>query len=233
MGGVGSAELGTPQNSVGLFHFESDLTNSSTAPSGKLSIEAYVMGYTTTAKFGSAALDLYNSDSYLSSTTLAPVLNSSEFTIDYWVKVNTTNTTTGIDLNTFSLLTNSSRSICRLGIAHYTTSGNGYMRIYIASTSASWVTRTAFAVTYNSSYNHIAIIRKDNVIKIYVNGEYVNQFAFAYTSNTGLTYSSYIGSSDDITDGSYGYCSNLLDELRISNIARWTSNFTPPTEPYA
>jgi hypothetical protein len=28
------------------------------------------------------------------------------------------------------------------------------------------------------------------------------------------------------------YVNGHMDELRISDIARWTSNFTPPTEPY-
>ena len=31
----------------------------------------------------------------------------------------------------------------------------------------------------------------------------------------------------------YGlYLNGMIDEFRISNIARWTSNFTPPARPY-
>lgn len=42
----------------------------------------------------------------------------------------------------------------------------------------------------------------------------------------------YIGARnvpDTNNNGYFGY----LDEIRVSNIARWTSDFTPPTEPYS
>lgn len=227
-------ELGTPQNSVGLFHFESKLTNSSTASSGKLSMGYYYVGtstYSSTFKFGQKSFDLNSFDGWIVTSALATVLNSSEFTIDYWVKVNDTSSTTEIDLNTFSFLTSSQRSRCRLGAAHYITSGQGYIRVCIASTST-WQTNIPVAVSYNSGFNHIAFVRKDNVVKVYVNGQFVVQYSFTYTNNTLMTGPSYLGSCSDITTGENGYCSNLIDELRISNVARWTKNFTPPTAAY-
>lgn len=55
-------------------------------------------------------------------------------------------------------------------------------------------------------------------------------FRFAnYTTMVSGYYSSLmIGKYRD-----YGlYLNGMIDEFRISNIARWTSNFTPPARPY-
>jgi hypothetical protein len=41
---------------------------------------------------------------------------------------------------------------------------------------------------------------------------------------------SFIGAS--VINGSYNYYSGYIDEFRFSNTARYTANFTPPTEPF-
>ena len=71
-------------------------------------------------------------------------------------------------------------------------------------------------------------------VSVFLNGVSVwtNTNPYTTTVPTGLRYSAVIGSNDYFTDGSEGYCKNLIDELRISNIARWTENFTPPTQAY-
>ena len=53
-----------------------------------------------------------------------------------------------------------------------------------------------------------------------------------------ITISNTITMKDDMyigyraTSGSSGGFVGYLDEIRVSNIARWTTDFTPPTEPY-
>lgn len=74
---------------------------------------------------------------------------------------------------------------------------------------------------------HLAIVRSQSRNwKVYVNGQYAS--GFTSTMVSGYYSSLMIGKYRD-----YGmYLNGMIDEFRISNIARWTSNFTPPTKPY-
>lgn len=74
---------------------------------------------------------------------------------------------------------------------------------------------------------HLAIVRSQSRYwKVYVNGAYAA--GFNSTMVSGYYDSLMIGKHRD-----YGlYLNGMIDEFRISNIARWTSDFTPPTKPY-
>lgn len=81
-------------------------------------------------------------------------------------------------------------------------------------------------VTIPSGWNHIAFVCHSGMIKIYLNGLLViSKAKYTYTFPSG---NFYIGSRFNANYDFNGY----IDELRISNIARWTSDFTPPTKPY-
>lgn len=81
-------------------------------------------------------------------------------------------------------------------------------------------------VTIPSGWNHIAFVCHSGMIKIYLNGALViSRAKYTYTFPSGNLY---IGSRFYNNYDFNGY----IDELRISNIARWTSNFTPPSKPY-
>jgi hypothetical protein len=108
-------------------------------------------------------------------------------------------------------------------------STNNGVRVYTANSA--WTANT---------WSHIAFVRTgvtdggQDDWKIFVNG--VDQNASVSPSYTGSigTFGSYQGigvQSGYITGNNYfGY----IDEFRISKgIARWTENFTPPTEPYS
>ena len=76
---------------------------------------------------------------------------------------------------------------------------------------------------YLSGWCHLALTRLGSVLRLFINGTLVgvnNSYTYDGTGNDGVR--TYIGID-----------TTLIDELRISNIARWTSNFTPPTAPYA
>lgn len=84
-------------------------------------------------------------------------------------------------------------------------------------------------LTYNLSTNiwyHIAFLRRGNTLYLFINGTLVKTMSTSRSvSKSGLSimYSWFNDAN---------YCSGEIDELRISNIARWTSDFTPPTKPY-
>lgn len=73
---------------------------------------------------------------------------------------------------------------------------------------------------------HYAVCRRGNTIYLFENGILQNK--------VNVTGRSFV-SATKVNIGRYRnlYCKGYIDEFRISKgIARWTDNFTPPTEPY-
>ena len=77
-------------------------------------------------------------------------------------------------------------------------------------------------------WHHIALVRSSGVIKCYLNGT-ASSTTLSSSQTTGAA--EYIGTARNYTSGSRlfdGYISNV----RFSDIARYTSNFTPSTAPF-
>lgn len=88
---------------------------------------------------------------------------------------------------------------------------------------------TGFLNHYNNNnnvWNHIAITCKNGHTRIFINGQKIAEKSSYYP--TLRNHKLCIGGRD----GNDSNCDGYYDEFRISNVARWTSNFTPPTEPY-
>ena len=78
-----------------------------------------------------------------------------------------------------------------------------------------------------SAWRHCAYTVASQVLRVFLDGTQEGSNT-AFTDNLSDTRALYIGEAHDGGD-LHGY----IDEMRISKgIARWTSNFTPPTEPY-
>lgn len=148
------------------------------------------------------------------------VLGAGDYTVDFLAKIKITS-------QTYQCLFNA-----------YTRPSNGdfYIDIFQDSDSPFRVQNkiTGNSLTFNvpvenrETLNHYAFIRHNGVKKNFFNGVLQNQVSAANV----------ITASGGIFIGHYanGYNENLVDayisEFRISNVARWTSNFTPPTKPY-
>lgn len=79
---------------------------------------------------------------------------------------------------------------------------------------------------------HFAAVRYKGTLTIYVNGKALVQKVgnrMAYSS-LGAAYE--IGVQGRALYGTRYSFTGYIDEFRISDVARWTSNFTPPTAPY-
>lgn len=143
------------------------------------------------------------------------------WTIDFWAKTNGTAGSFLQNRNTTAQWT----SVMLLD------NGGGALRLYVSFDNASWFLNSANVGTVTvNTWNHIAIVcdRSAGAIKVYVNG------TLTYTSsgigNFPMTYL--------VQPFCIGGCSNVasivgaIDEFRISSVARWTANFTPPSGPY-
>lgn len=78
----------------------------------------------------------------------------------------------------------------------------------------------------NNTWYHFAVVRQGALVKLYVDGVSIGQAVFTTTLNQ-LTFSW----GNYTPGGPYSHIGRL-DCCRISGIARYTGNFTPPMEPF-
>jgi len=116
-------------------------------------------------------------------------------------------------------------------------SGSSYF--YIAWESGAHIRFRDYGGTYDSTFSwsptantwyHIAIVRSGNSIKCYVDGTQIG--------STQTFSGSFIDRSVPLYIGAFPlanyWLNGWMDEVRYSKgIARWTTNFTPPTEAYS
>ena len=114
------------------------------------------------------------------------------------------------------------------GFIVYAPNGDN-IRIFAGDDSAySFAPETNIGEYYTDVWTHRAVCKKNNKIYCFENGI---KTAELNSSNTlTITEDMYIGYR--ATTQNRGGFKGYLSELRISNIARWTENFIPPTESY-
>ena len=120
---------------------------------------------------------------------------------------------------------------CLTGSSTYTSPGSTPLRIYTnGSDVRAYVTSTTYisgSFTANSWF-HVALVRSSGTWTLYIDGVSAGTSTTSGTYNFASTTDWYIGAS-----GPDGYpFTGYSQDVRFSNgLARYTSNFTPPTEP--
>ena len=76
---------------------------------------------------------------------------------------------------------------------------------------------------------HCAFVKSGTTITMYQNGVKTWSGSAAGTFSGG---GNLVIIGRHAASSNYDYFKGYVDEFRISNVARWTSDFTPPTEPY-
>jgi hypothetical protein len=97
--------------------------------------------------------------------------------------------------------------------------------LYIANVAYNWSPSSNFPL---NQWNHLALVRNGNSFTVYVNGNSV--LSVTNSANLGSTSRITIGASaHSTTQGLDGF----IDDFRITKgIARYTTNFTPPTNQF-
>ncbi|MDI6717739.1 MAG: hypothetical protein QMD86_01680, partial [Patescibacteria group bacterium] len=223
-----SYPVATDSDTKLLFH--ADGTNGSTSftdsSSGAKTVTANGNAQVSTvqSKFGGASVYFDNNLSYL---TVADSddwdFGSGNFTVETWADFRDTANhylaaqwyTSGQGNNSWAL--------------YYYNSALHFVWSYDGNTAANEISY-AWTPTLSTLY-HIAVVKNGTAVNLYISGTSVVSGSITsalYNSNQSL----YIGASSVNTSSwtFYGY----IDEFRVSKgIARWTSNFTPPTTAYA
>ena len=179
---------------------------------------------TAQKKFGTASLLLDGNDAVTLNNF--PNLGSGNFTVEMWARPASFSNASYDALFTWQSQqewetensSNDAGFVLSVGALHYGTSAN-------TSYSSGMST---------GSWQHMALVRNGSSWKVYKNGTQVLSISNSNTYNNNLSYTKpAIGVFDRLAvNGGRLFFNGHIDELRISDTARYTSNFTPPTSEF-
>lgn len=205
------------ENTVGLCHFDDDVQDIITGdnwPSQYLSYVSGKFGKARTAKFQSGFCDItpyYSFDSNL--------------TLDFWISPSASSRTIRLtdqmqstsSSSTFIIIPDISANNAQITLGpSFSGTGTG-TNVNLKDSSVVW----------GSSFVHIAyeVDITNSKVFLFVNGKKIIENT--KTSSIGTKNISTHTSASGTLYGSF------IDEFRVSNIVRWTADFTPFTQPYA
>ena len=80
-----------------------------------------------------------------------------------------------------------------------------------------------------NTWYHIAIVRSSTTFYLFINGTQVAINSSPPAGTTGRLTLQWIG---DVSNNNFHPVNGYIDELRVTNVARYTANFTPPAAPF-
>lgn len=179
-----------------------------------------VVASSENSKFGGKSLKFNGTTAYLRLLSGNFNIGTKDFTVDWWEYI------TGQAGTRFALsVSGGCGGLCG-GEA------KDENKLYIGSTGTSCDLVSA-GTAFNTEKNkwvHTAIVRKGTSIKSYKNGILIFESTISdvkpiFWNDGGILVGSYLYNADYFLKG-------YIDEFRVSDVARWTENFTPPTKPY-
>lgn len=177
---------------------------------------------TAQSKFGGASVLLDGNSDYLTVPASTDFqFGTGDFTIEFWVRHNTSNTDDVYyeDAN----FTGTSDDI----LLRRTAAGN--VNFYLGEVLE---VDAAMSIT-NGVWYHLAFVRNGTDVKVFKDGTQVGSTGTSsYDHNSGDVL--HIGRRHTDGGGGLDYFDGWIDEFRISKgIARWTANFTAPTSAHS
>jgi hypothetical protein len=171
---------------------------------------------TAQSQFGGASLLLDGTGDYLTVNNSAGILSfntTQDFTFEAWCRFANTNTY-------FTIFSGPGQT----GSFQLARVDDNTVRV--GRTNVAWDAFSTGSATTANTWQHIAASRSNGTLRIFVNG--VSVHSSANTQSYPLTTTMGIGGDTVYGSSSNGY----IDEVRVSNIARYTANFTPSTTPF-
>jgi len=224
------AFFGIDNNTVVMMHYDgedgstsfvdSSFSNHSFTPHGNAQID------TAQSKFGGASAYFDGTDDYLTSADSSDwTFGNDDFTIDFWVKVNTLPTPG----NCAIIMTHDEDGLNGWVVRVYGGAGPSYCWEFF-SFDAGKSTITMVKNAFPNDWNHVALVRDGDNWMFFQDGTLADTATINANSVTDFAGSLYVGINGG---GATSDLNGWLDEMRISKgVARWTSDFTPPSQPY-
>jgi len=171
---------------------------------------------TAQAKFGVSSYTSNSTAGYLRVTPFSDLAwGTGDFTMEMWLRPTTVTPA-------FTLV----------GFRATGTEGL-YPNIYVnTNNTVNWYINTVARITSATNvltlndWNSIAIVRYAGNTKMYVNG---TQTGSTYADTNNYLAGACIIGANDFQNGSSFFIQGNLDEVRFSNVARYTGNYTPAT----
>lgn len=173
---------------------------------------------TSQSKFGGASAYFDGVDDYVHPVNLSSLLSdvgTGDWTFECWFKTSDT---------TFALFDNREDG-STAGTVALLAGGNANGKIDLYYNNGFRI----FGPTTvnNNAWRHIAVVKSSNSIQMYVDG---STYGSSYADTNSLTTNNTMKIGVNFVNG-YDYI-GYIDELRISNTARYTSTFTPSTSAF-
>lgn len=204
-------EKGIVTNALLLLHFDDNYTDYS--PYKRIPMNVNSINYAT-GKFGNC-LYISSLTNYIQydRTWFVDLFNTGVYTIDFWaIMSNHWSHFLGIDDGTIDGF------VCRISQTQYFEYGiynNLMININVSE--------------YNDNlFHHFAIVSNGSQLFLYIDG----RLKTSALIKSVLFPSAQFTLGGRVTNTSGVAVNNYLDELCISRVARWKSNFIPPTKPY-
>jgi hypothetical protein len=174
---------------------------------------------TAQSKFGGASILFDGSGDYLSTPhTSAYDISSGDFTIECWIRPTIIGSLRGII---------TTRSVQDGFFLRQQTDGSLFFAFTGVSSS---VTVSPAALSVNT-WHHVAVTRFGNDFRVFLNGQSGTVVTTSLNGVPSASATLAIGVENAATLASQ--FSGYIDELRLTKgVARYTSNFTPPTAPF-
>lgn len=186
---------------------------------------------TAQSKFGGASGVFNGSSDFLTFTDTANYqVLAGDFTVDFWFQTTTLNN--GATQSFFGDLdSGGTNTSIQIDFDHVNSPDS--IRATLNFTDASGIEVVYGSTLLANVWNHCAVVRSGANVDLYANG-----IKGSSTGNAAakIVKSNQNGGSWSIAkQGAFGlFFNGWIDEFRFSKgIARWTSNFTPPSGPYS
>lgn len=196
-------------NTLLLLHFDGDFKDSSK--------NEYVITSSATFQDGKFKQSAGFADINMPGSIFSNVILH-DFTIDYWYKVPGDNASH----NTLLGWDGGGMLYSAVRISLNRKSG-GFFLEYNTGNSHGNLYEKIFDDELTKDFHHAAFVRKGNRFMLFIDGILIIDIINNNSSVIG---------SNRTRNAIVWMDKTIIDEFRISNIARWTSDFTPPTKPY-
>jgi hypothetical protein len=172
---------------------------------------------TAQSKFGGSSIAFDGTGDYLSVPNDGTLqMGSVDFTIEFWIYFNSLS----------GYQTPFDKGVVSAGaLLMQTGNGDGRINVYASGS-------LVFAESTNGStatWTHYALVRNSGTLKLYRDGTETGSVANSTNFNSAETVG--IGAYASFSPGAYSV-NGYIDDLRITKVARYTANFTPPTAPF-
>jgi len=216
--------FGATPSTVALYHFDSDFDDSS-GNSYNLSGNAVISS--AQSKFGGSSAIFYVSESVSSSVDAIPPFAESDFTVEFWMHyLRGENIFDAATENLVGFLPSSLPSERLMIRLDSSIDGTLQVEMVDGSTTSGFITTSITKTNLRDRWAHIAFVRQGTSFKLYVDGALAG--SVTYSASFAIQSTLTIGK----LPGGANYYRGHIDELRISNSAVYTANFTPPTSPF-